>query len=60
MKEENIKHVFRTKIWNGVDQAPLPPNTKAEMNKNTATWRLLEKKLTDWMRQQRNVTSDVA
>jgi hypothetical protein len=52
--------VFRTKLWNGVDQAPLPPNTKAEMNKNTATWRLLEKKLTDWMRQQRNVTSDVA
>lgn len=46
LKENN----FRSQLLNGKPAEPLPSNAKAEMNTNYASWKLLEKKLTDWMR----------
>lgn len=54
IKENN----FRSLMLSGTEA--LPPNTKAEMNTNYASWRLLEKKLTTWMRKHQAVTSNLA
>lgn len=32
----------------------------AEFDSNTASWKLLEKKLTEWMRKEKNIQSDLS
>ncbi len=46
-------------MLNGKPVEAMPANAKAEMNTNYASWKLLEKKLTDWMRKHQGVTSEL-
>lgn len=53
------ENTFRSQLMNGRPPEPLPPNTKAEMNSNNATWKLLQKKVTDWMRKHQDIKTEL-
>jgi len=36
-----------------------PSNAKAEMNTNFASWKLMQKKLTDWIRKHSDITNEL-